>query len=173
MKIGIVGHGAEKFTTKSSIEAKDVITDIIRGAFGFSDLTIVSGHSPMKGVDFWAEELAKTWNIKTLICAPDKDHMHWVCPGCDGILEKRLECDSKNIVLLFGYKLRNIAIAKESDILHVILVDKLPPNYKGMKFEKCYHCNSTEHVKSGACWTAKIAKKLGKEVIYHIIKQEE
>ena len=70
----------------------------------------------------------------------------------------------------YGYKQRNIDIAKSSDVLYVIVVDKYPEGYKGMRFEKCYHCNMNDHVKSGGCWTGKVAMKLGKEVIWCKIK---
>lgn len=163
MKIGIIGHGADKFTEKSKQEALNIIRTILQSAFdnitigSFPGLynphdiiQIVSGHSPVGGVDIFVEEIAKEFNVNLDLKIP-----------------KQKQWDAE-----YGFKQRNLAIAKDSDILHVILVDRYPPNYKGMKFKICYHCKTSNHVKSGACWTAKEARKLGKEVIYHIIKNE-
>jgi hypothetical protein len=41
-----------------------------------------------------------------------------------------------------------------------------------MVFKKCYHCNTVDHVKSGGCWTGHQAKKIGKKVHWHIIKND-
>ena len=151
MKIGIIGHGTDKFTFTGKIRAfalirKILVDDIVK------DLkpkpTLVSGHSPVGGIDIWSEEVSKLWNIKMDLKVPKQ----------------------KTWNSTYGYKQRNLDIAKDSDELHVILVDKYPEDYKGMKFNKCYHCNSDKHIKSGACWTAKQAEKLGKKVYYHIIE---
>jgi hypothetical protein len=72
----------------------------------------------------------------------------------------------------YGYKQRNLDIAKDSDEIHVILVDKYPPNYTGMRFNICYHCKVNTHIKSGGCWAGIQAKRLGKPVYWHIIKNE-
>ena len=68
MKIGIVGHGQDKFTYETEVWAKDQITKIINK---YPDATIVSGHSPLGGVDLWAEKIAIELNnpidIKTPI----------------------------------------------------------------------------------------------------------
>lgn len=61
-----------------------------------------------------------------------------------------------------GYKPRNLAIAKASDVVYCITVKTLPDDYKGMRFPLCYHCRTTDHVKSGGCWTVKEARKMGK-----------
>lgn len=148
MKIGIIGHGADKFTEKSAKEAKDLIHKIFREQREMP--TLVSGHSPVGGIDIYAEEIAKNLTLSLDLKIP-----------------KQKQWDAE-----YGFKQRNLDIARSSDILHVILVDKYPKDYKGRKFNKCYHCNSSDHVKSGACWTAKEAKKLNKEVIHHIIKNE-
>jgi len=148
IKIGIIGHGADKFTEQAKEKAKLFIYKVLTEHN--KDITLISGHSPVGGVDIWAEEIAKKLNIPTDIKNP-KQHA-W---------------DAK-----YGYKQRNLDIAKDSDIVIIILVDKLPISYKGMKFSKCYHCNTNAHVKSGACWTGKQALKLGKKVNWHIIKNE-
>lgn len=152
MKIGIIGHGTDKFTEKGQQRAIDKIIYILSESMivNNNQVTFISGHSPVGGIDIWAEKYAKIYNIPTDIKIP-KQHK-W-----DGE---------------YGYKQRNLDIAKCSDELHIILVDTYPPNYKGMKFDLCYHCKSTDHIKSGACWTGNQAKKLGKRVIVHIIKNE-
>jgi hypothetical protein len=142
-KIGIIGHGADKFTRDSMQEAMAIIEDILA-----IDCILISGHSPVGGIDIWAEETARSFGLKTDIKTP-----------------KQHKWDSA-----YGYKQRNLDIAKDSDELHVILVDTYPSNYKGMTFNYCYHCNCKDHIKSGACWTAIQARKYGKKVVYHIIK---
>ena len=151
-RIGIIGHGTDKFTEKSKLMVEATIAYILKEALKKipieEKLTFVSGHSPVGGIDIWAEEIAKE---------------------CGFILDlkilKQHKWDAE-----YGYKQRNIDIAKCSDELHIILVDTYPPNYKGMRFNLCYHCKTSDHIKSGACWTGNVAKKLGKKVIVHIIK---
>ena len=159
MKIGIVGHGADKFDERSKEDAKKAIKNIL--VYGDSrifgkvpkakDVVLVSGHSPVGGIDLWAEEEAKNLGYEMDLKIP-KQHT-W---------------DAE-----YGYKQRNLDIARDSDEVWVILVDKYPQDYKGMRFAKCYHCNTSDHVKSGGCWTGKQAEKLGKKVFWHIIKQED
>lgn len=148
MKIGIVGHGDNKFTELSKKRAIILIENILTSD---SNVTLVSGHSPVGGIDIWAEEVANKLKIPTDIKNP-KQHT-W---------------DAE-----YGYKQRNIDIAKSSDEVHVIVVDKYPPNYKGMIFKQCYHCHTDDHVKSGGCWTGKYAEKLNKRVVWHIINNKE
>lgn len=54
------------------------------------------------------------------------------------------------------YKIRNMKIAKQCDKLFC-----LPANLRNTP---CYHCDTDEHERSGGCWTANMAKELGKEV---------
>ncbi len=61
-----------------------------------------------------------------------------------------------------GYMPRNIRIAEASDHVACVTLKELPPGYTGMRFRLCYHCGTTEHVKSGGCWTVKYARKIGK-----------
>jgi hypothetical protein len=69
-----------------------------------------------------------------------------------------------------GFHDRNVQIAEHSDIVHVIVVEKLPVGYHGRRFNLCYHCGTTDHVKSGGCWTAKMAERLGKLAKWHILR---
>ena len=72
-----------------------------------------------------------------------------------------------------GYKPRNIQIARHADIVHCIVLAALPPNYTGAKytFPFCYHCATARppHVKSGGCWTAKYAERIGKQAKWWIV----
>jgi len=147
MKVGIVGAGADKFTKSSEIKANEAIYQIFQ-KFG-KDMVLISGHSPVKGVDIWSEIIADSLVIPMELKIP-----------------KQNKWDAE-----YGFKQRNLDIARDSDVLYVILVDKYPSNYKDRRFEKCYHCNSTDHVKSGACWTAKQAEKMGKKVVRIVIPQ--
>ena len=141
MNIGIVGHEAAKFTPKGEIEAKHIIAGLLDNG---SDV-LVSGGCHLGGIDIWAEEKAAFNGMKAIICLP------------------RVRSWEK------GYKPRNIQIAEESDIVHCLVVDKLPSDFQGMRFEYCYHCDSNEHVKSGGCWTMHHAASLGKPVQLHVI----
>ena len=86
----------------------------------------------MGGVDIWAEELAEEYGHPTDIKAPRQQSWHGE----------------------YGYRARNLDIAA-SDIVHVIVADEYPPEYRGRRFKFCYHCKDTRdyHVKSGGCWT--------------------
>jgi hypothetical protein len=150
MKIGIVGAGRDKFTTKSSTECINVIRNLlIEERKENPDLVVVSGHSPMGGVDIWSEQIAQELNLKTEIYPATSNQ--W-----DGVN---------------GYKDRNLKIAKASDVVYVFVVDRYPPNYYGRKWINCYHCSTSNdtHVKSGGCWTANQAVKLGKKAYWKII----
>jgi hypothetical protein len=155
MKIGIVGHGADKFTEKTKKKAQKTILDILDPVVLLckdkEGVILVSGHSPVGGVDIYAEDICKKLGMPLDLKIP-RQHI-W---------------DAE-----YGYKQRNLDIARDSDEVHVILVDKYPEGYKGMRFNKCYHCNTSDHIKSGGCWTGKQAGKLGKKVFWHIIKQEK
>jgi len=146
--VAIIGHGRDKFGPESARVACHVIADIFRD-HGPHNLVLVSGRSPRGGVDVWAEDMAEILGLRTDIKAPKT--MSWSGPG--------------------GYRDRNLDIAQTADVVHVIVVDTYPDGYEGQRFKICYHCKTTDHVKSGACWTAKQAKKLGKEIVQHIIKQ--
>lgn len=145
MKIGIVGNGADKFTAFGAMQARELIAALLQRGD-----TVVSGHSPMGGVDIWAEELAEKLGKKRDIKAPSRQS--WGELG--------------------GYRDRNMAIAHSSDEVNVIVVDKYPMGYGGRKFSHCYHCFDAHgpHVKSGGCWTGNQAAKLGKPVMWHVIK---
>ena len=148
MKVGIVGNGSDKFTELGERNAREIISDIL-----FYDKSkieaMVSGHSPVGGIDIWAEEAAEQLGIPMDLKIPTKHQ--WNPPG------------------EYGYKARNLDIAK-SDVVHVILADVYPEEYEGMRFDLCYHCASIgrdphDHVKSGGCWTGKHAKN----AVWHIV----
>lgn len=128
MRVGIVGAEGAKFTKLGEERAKEVIYSLLPPGS-----IVVSGHCHLGGVDIWAEEAAKVLGLEPLIYPPAK--RSW-----EG-----------------GYKQRNLLIAKNSDIVHCIAVDRLPSEFAGMRFGSCYHCNRDDHVKSGGCWTMKKA----------------
>lgn len=129
--LGVVGHGADKFTPQTEVAARQSIRDAL---VTFRTDVVCSGHSPLGGVDIWAEEEAEAAGLETLIHAPTR--FSWGAPG--------------------GYRDRNLAIAQDSDLVLVVVVKELPQGYTGMRFKGCCHCHGRVpvHVKSGGCWTA-------------------
>jgi len=143
--VGIVGHEAKKFTPETEARARLVIRGLLQPLVGDFLNAVVSGRSPLGGIDVWAEEEAGALGIATLIFPPRTNH--WAT----------------------GYKIRNLQIAEASDIVHCIVVRDLPPGYTGMRFPQCYHCLkggcTYPHVKSGGCWTALKCKQR----MWHVI----
>lgn len=130
MYIGIVGAEAIKFTKEGERAARRVI----RGLLESPKAIAVSGGCHLGGVDIWAEEEAEALGRKCLVFKPK--YLNWK----------------------YGYKPRNLSIANTSDIVHCIVVDVLPKDFKGRRHKFCYHCGRDDHVKSGGCWTMKRAK---------------
>jgi len=141
MIIGIVGSEESKFTKIGAFRAKETILRLIRK---YKANGVSSGHCHLGGIDIWTENIAKE----------------------DYIYDPNLIFPPKSLTWSYGYKPRNIQIAKASNVVVCISVDKLPEEYEGMRFPNCYHCIShglyTPHVKSGGCWTMWYAKSIGK-----------
>jgi hypothetical protein len=134
--VGIVGSEAAKFTLSAEKLARETIERIIDA---HRPQRVVSGGCHLGGIDIWAEEVSRGRGIPTVIHLPER--RSW-----SG-----------------GYKERNLRIATDSDIVYCITVKTLPDGYHGMRFSRCYHCQTDSHVKSGGCWTVKQAISLGKE----------
>lgn len=134
MNLGIVGHAQEKFTPETEALAREAI---VQATLDFGASQIVSGHSPMGGVDWYAEAIAAELRLPTIIHEPTINQ--WA--------------SAKGKI---GFRERNLAIARDSDLVLVVVVKTLPPDFKGMRFSGCYHCGTRnpDHVKSGGCWTA-------------------
>lgn len=142
MIVGIVGSEAAKFTIITEALAKRAILEILQK----TEVTgLSSGACHLGGIDIWAEEICNILGKDKFIYPP------------------------QNFTWENGFKPRNIQIAEKSDIVYCITVDHLPKSYVGMRFLQCYHCKTNAHVKSGGCWTAKYAKKLGKKAEWIII----
>jgi hypothetical protein len=137
--LGFVGHEAAKFTPVTEEKARRQMRDIMSLKYE-SVSKVVSGKCHLGGIDIWAIEEAQALGIPTQEFEPI--NRSWSAPG--------------------GFMERNIAIAKASDVVYSIVVRTLPETYKGMTFGLCYHCGTKSHVKSGGCWTAKFARRLGK-----------
>ena len=65
----------------------------------------------------------------------------------------------------YGYKARNLDIANDSDIVHVVLADVYPAEYTGRRWSICYHCKRGDHVKSGGCWTGNKARVVQRHIV--------
>lgn len=148
VNIGWVGAGADKFSDVTERTAKT----LIRASLSPGDV-VVSGHSPVGGIDIWAEEIGREFGVP-LIFTPKVNQWDPFDGG-------------------YGFKARNLDIAKHSDRLYIAVVAQYPEGYKGRLFDACYHCAkggcAETHVKSGGCWTGLRAKEMGKEVIWHVI----
>jgi len=136
MRLGIVGHAADKFTQETRSLALDAIA---AACIRHRATLVVSGGCHLGGVDIWAEEVAAALGIPTLVHRPRV--RAWGAPG--------------------GYKERNLKIAEDSDLVLVVVVRELPPGYAGLEASSCYHCRARNpaHVRSGGCWTAWRAKE--------------
>ena len=147
MKLGIVGSEAAKFTAETEREARQCIRSMVKE---FRAYLVISGHSPLGGIDWWAIEEATAQGVPTREYEP---RVHaWAAPG--------------------GFRTRNLKIALDSDIVACITLKELPPGYQGMRFpEGCYHCKTPpwDHVKSGGCWTMKQARRQGKKTLLVVI----
>ena len=157
MKIGIVGHGTDKFTPATRRAAVAIIRMLLKPGD-----VLVSGHSPVGGIDIWAEEVARDEGI-----------------AMDLKIPRQNKWDAE-----YGFKQRNLDIARDSDEVHVIVVENYPMDYHGRRWldddalPVCYHCARLPevqqpelHVKSGGCWTGIQARRLGKPVTWHILPQ--
>ncbi len=98
----------------------------------------MSGKCPLGGIDLWAIEEAEHAGLLTEEFAP------------------------KNNAWDTGFKPRNIQIARASALVVCITVAKLPDTYRGRRFPLCYHCKTSDHVKSGGCWTMHYAESIGR-----------
>lgn len=150
LSVGVIGSEAAKFTPVTRGSAKRLIAELLSP----DDSVLVSGRCPLGGIDVWAEEEADILPRAKIIHEPEV--MAWNPQG------------------RYGFMARNLDIAKDSDVVHVITVEELPSDFDGMRFDGCYHCAragrvSTDHVKSGACWTLNKALKMGKRGFIHII----
>ena len=150
MNVAIIGNGENKFNQFTRSRAFKIIRRILADHPG---ATIVSGHSPVGGIDIWAEEMARNLRYETMMFAPEQHE--WDTP--------------------YGFKARNMDIARNSDIIYVIVVRKYPPGYRGRIFKLCYHCENysdhdyKDHIKSGACWTGWRGVEMGKDVRWIVI----
>lgn len=144
MRVGLVGNGSDKFTPFGEANARYLIRLLLREASA-----MVSGHSPVGGIDIWAEEEALALGVPLDLKVPT--HNSWDPPGG------------------YGYKARNLDIATDSDVVHVILADVYPAEYTGRRWDLCYHCKTSDHVKSGGCWTGRKAA----HAEWHIIPNYE
>lgn len=103
----------------------------------------------------WAEEIADELCIPKIIHAPEVEQ--WDPKG------------------RYGYKARNLDIARDSETLHVIVAATYPPDFPDKRFDLCFHCaripgrDMRDHVRSGACWTANKAIEGGKRAVWHIV----
>lgn len=133
MRIGIVGSEGKKFTVATEAAARQ----LIRLRLQPGDV-VISGACHLGGIDIWAVEEAQALGLETIEYKP-------------------------KVLAWEGYRKRNLAIAKDSDVVVCYTVKTLPPDYKGMRFTWCYHCQTNQHIKSGGCWTVKEAVKMGKK----------
>src|ERR1041384_90593 len=105
MIVGIVGSEASKFTPLGEVEAKSVIAEILSDPLVTE---VVSGKCHLGGIDLWAAEIGSGMGLVVTEYPP-----------------KTLSWET-------GYKPRNLQIARRSDVVYCITVDRLPDTYRGM-----------------------------------------
>jgi hypothetical protein len=152
VRLGIVGHAQEKFTPETERLARDAI---IEAVVRHTPECIVSGRSPMGGVDLYAEDIAYQLRIPFLAHVPRVNSWHGDGDGpSDPIVEEEYWKARREWA---GFRDRNLAIARGSDCVLCVVVSELPPGFSGgIAFRDCYHCRGRNplHYKSGGCWTA-------------------
>lgn len=139
-KVAIVGNQPDKF------ENEDKVTDEISKLMKTVKTVIIGGH---EGMDAWVWQMANRDEIPVEVFKPTRKT--WAGEG--GLAE------------------RNMMIANECDEIHIFVSSAYPENYNGVIYNRCYHCGDKRpwHVKSGGCWTAVQAEKMGKNAVWHII----
>lgn len=145
MILGIVGAEAAKFTPHTEARARALIRHLLQDP---AVEGVSSGHCHLGGIDIWAEQLGRELNKRLFIYPPRT--LGWET----------------------GYRPRNVKIAEVSDVVACITLKVLPASYSGMRFDRCYHCNTASHVKSGGCWTARYAQQLGKKAVWYVISEQ-
>jgi hypothetical protein len=168
MKVAIVGPQEDKWLPEQKVRVKQAITTILYQYQFEKELIMVSGGCPLGGVDIWAEEVAKERGVNTDIFKPDinqwEDKIEYEnFPMYDG---KAVDYE----VIFKGFKSRNIAIAKNCDVLYCIVPKVLSVTTDKSTHKYCKHCNSFNHPNNGGCWTMKFAKKIGKETHLVIVE---
>jgi hypothetical protein len=143
MRVGIVGSEEAKFTSLGKTRATEIIRGLLDGA-----TAVVSGACHLGGIDIWSASEGRSRGF--LVLEFPSRSKNWSGPG--------------------GYCERNLKIVDHSDLVVCITVKQLPKDYNGMRFPKCYHCNTTDHVKSGGCWTMHQARKQGKAWKLHVVE---
>jgi hypothetical protein len=142
--VAIVGHEALKFTPETEAKARAVIRELLADPRA----VVVSGHCHLGGIDIWAEEEAALLGREMRIHPPAD--LHWAT----------------------GFKPRNIAIAEECTEAHCLVVTAYPARFHGDRYGYCYHCKTSDHIKSGGCWTVHHAMSLGKPGRWHPIRED-
>ena len=70
-KIAIVGSSLSKWKMEQIPIVKETIVDILRTCTRrYGEIIVVSGRSPKKGVDIWAEDLAIEYDIEKKFNVP-------------------------------------------------------------------------------------------------------
>lgn len=159
----IVGNGADKFTPRTRVLA---ILAIANAIAEWRPTVVISGESPVGGIDEWARKTARLAGVAFEPYAPNVDR--W-----DG----EQQAGPNKI----GFKQRNQMMADACDIAVSIVVGAYPDTYEGRRWKGCYHCNRAArkdsefavgwHVKSGACWTLLRAREKGSLVQWVIINE--
>lgn len=137
MVLGIVGSEQAKFTRETESIAREVIRALLTDELNPVEI-VISGACHLGGVDIYAREIALDLGIPFIEHKP------------------------KTRGWKYGYQPRNILIAEDSDKVTCITLEKYHDDYRGMRFNRCYHCQTSDHVKSGGCWTVKYARRIGR-----------
>jgi len=143
MKWGIVGSEAAKFTPQGEQRARAAIRQLLQPGD-----EVISGGCHLGGIDIWAAEIGRALGLSVTEFLPT--YHTWPY-----------------------YKERNIQIATACETCVCITVRQLPSTYSDLTFDRCYHCQTDAHVKSGGCWTMKWAQRvLGRQTQLIVIDND-
>lgn len=142
--IGFVGSSEAYWTQDRKIKAIQKITAILTQCilqYGKENIVFVSGGCKKCGIDIWAEIIANSLGLKTLIFPPEVEQ--W-----DDLNEMIADPYPSPMKRFKGYRSRNMDIGRTIDILFCVDPDGRNDG--------------------GGIWTLNYARKLGKEV-HHVV----
>lgn len=145
--LAIVGASGSKLNELQKRTAVQLVAGILDN-YDPRYWVFTSGRSPEGGIDIFAEVEADRRGFENRVCPPAEEHNHWQCKDAD----------------CYGYKARNLDVAHKADAMYSIVTSTHFLNL-------CKHCKIRGHDSSGACFTARYARRIGKIVWFMAIDE--